>query len=78
MAIDEEEVPRHEHVQWCKDRALKFFDRDDLGGAMSSFLSDMNKHPLAREQLDVFLLGIGQQYLVSNNAQSLKHWIEGF
>jgi len=75
----EEEVPRHEHVQWCKERAFEFIDeRNDLPGAMSSFISDMNKQSNTRQQLDTFLLTIGQNALIKNNASELRHWIDGF
>ncbi len=36
---------RAEHLQWCKDRALEYADRNDITNAIASFGSDLRKHP---------------------------------
>lgn len=38
-------MTRQEHVAWMKQRALEYVDRGDLSAALSSAISDMNKHP---------------------------------
>lgn len=37
-------MTRAEHMQWCKDRALAYLP-DDPQQAITSMLSDLNKHP---------------------------------
>jgi hypothetical protein len=36
---------RSEHLEWCKKRALEYCDRGDAENALSSMLSDLEKHP---------------------------------
>jgi hypothetical protein len=38
-------MTRAEHLQWCKDRALEYVDRNDLNLAWASMVSDLRKHP---------------------------------
>jgi len=38
-------MTREEHLNWCKDRALKYVDMGDLNQAWASMTSDLNKHP---------------------------------
>ncbi len=36
---------REEHVAACKARALKYLDRHDVEGALTSMMSDIEQHP---------------------------------
>ena len=36
---------RAEHMEWCKQRAHEYCDRNDAKNAMASMLSDLEKHP---------------------------------
>ena len=36
---------RVEHLQWCKDRAMEYVKTGDLVQAVTSMMSDLNKHP---------------------------------
>jgi hypothetical protein len=38
-------MDRAEHLQWAKDRALKYADRGDVTNAIASLASDLGKHP---------------------------------
>jgi len=69
---------RAEHLQWCKDRALKYLDQNDTNQAFASFMSDMSKHEetehhLALEMGTMLLLG---GYL--STIHEMRKWIEGF
>jgi len=69
---------RQEHLQWCKDRALEYVNRNDLNQAFASFQSDMSKHP---ETSDHIALEMGTMLLVSGNlstAKQMNDWIVGF
>lgn len=33
-----------EHLRWCTERALAYFDARDKPSAIASFLSDVSKH----------------------------------
>ncbi len=35
---------RQEHLEWCKRRALKYVEIDDLKNAFASMTSDLRKH----------------------------------
>lgn len=38
-------MTREEHVKWCKDRAMDYVKHGDLLNAVTSMMSDMDKHP---------------------------------
>jgi heme O synthase-like polyprenyltransferase len=38
-------MTRAEHLQWSKDRALAYCEKGDYKNAMSSMMSDLEKHP---------------------------------
>ena len=67
-----------EHIAWAKERALKYLDRGDRNGAVTSMLSDLSKHDETR--------GIGMKmspygmWLLMNqrSANDVRHFIEGF
>jgi hypothetical protein len=67
------EITKEEHLQWCKDRAMKYLDKGDYKNAVKSFISDMNKH-----------IGTANHpalnYLIfsCNSVLQTKEFIEGF
>lgn len=36
---------RAEHLKWCKDRAIKLANQDNIEEAISSMFYDIEKHP---------------------------------
>jgi len=38
-------MTRKEHLDWCKERALKYVDDGNLQQAYTSMTSDLSKHP---------------------------------
>ncbi len=72
-------MSREEHLQWCKERALAYCDREDYRGAWASMCSDLGKHPETKGHPDIAL---GMQQLLRcmalNNAASMRRFIEGF
>jgi hypothetical protein len=72
-------MTRKEHLAWCKQRALDYLDRGDLHNALSSMISDMQKHPENRRALQGgFLPMVGMLAVREHDATKLRYWIEGF
>lgn len=71
-------MKRAEHLAWCKKRALEYVDRGDLGQALASMASDLNKHDELRKHPGT-LLGAGlmlRGHLLTPH--EMRKWIEGF
>ena len=69
---------RQEHLQWCKDRALKYVDNGDLRNAFASMSSDMQKHP---ETENHSAIELGMQMMMAgmlNTPGEMRKFIEGF
>ena len=73
-----ETMNRSAHLQWCKDRALEYVDLGDLDGALSSMLSDLNKHP---ETADHPAKAMGMMLVMGGHLgtpDKMRKFIEGF
>lgn len=69
---------RAEHLQWCKDRANEYVDKNNLSEAFASFQSDMTKHP---ETDGHSALQIGTMLLIGGHLSTsgqMRNWINGF
>ena len=69
---------RQEHLQWCKDRALKYVDNGDLRNAFASMSSDMQKHPETEKHPAIAL---GMQMMMTgmlNTPGEMRKFIKGF
>ena len=71
-------MDRTEHLQWCKDRALEYIERDDLNGAFASFSSDMSKHleTAKHSALELGIMLFFGGHL--STANEMKKWINDF
>lgn len=71
-------MTRAEHLQWCKDRALKYVELGQCQNALTSMMSDLDKHPEtaspALNQLTVGLMMIGSL----STPEAVRKHIEGF
>lgn len=70
-------MTRAEYLQWVKDRALAYLPHD-LTNALSSFISDMRKHPELASHPALELTG---QLLANGHlstAKQMRDHIEGF
>lgn len=69
-------MTRAEHLAWAKRRAIEYIDAGDLKSAVTSFASDLGKHPgtasegraLAKPAIDA---------LLSDNPIVVRRFIEG-
>lgn len=72
-------MTRAEHLQWCKDRALEYIDKDgDIQNAWASMVSDLGKHP---ETAGHVAITLGMMQLMGgmlSTAPEMRHFIEGF
>lgn len=71
-------MTRAEHLGWCKKRALRYVDAGDLGGALDSMFSDLEKHPETAGHVGAEL---GAMRLVGGFLQGeekVRRFIEGF
>ena len=69
---------RQEHLQWCKDRALKYVDNGDLRNAFASMSSDMQKHP---ETENHSAIALGMRMMMAgrlNTPDEMRRFIKGF
>ena len=72
------EISRADHLQWCKDRALKYVQQEDWNRAIESMMSDLGKHPetkLTPAEQQVLLTPI---LFMQTEEQKLIEWINGF
>lgn len=71
-------MTRSEHLQWCKDRALKIASEGDITQAFTSMSSDLNKHP---ETLGHIGIQLGMMQLMAGNLSTeikMTEFINGF
>jgi hypothetical protein len=68
---------REEHLEWCKQRAREYLARNELTNAVTSMLSDLQKHPgMAFKPGALDLLGM--HAIMSGDAHEVSRFIEGF
>lgn len=84
MTTDEEaetyERKRSEHLEWCKNRAYRYWREGKLEDAVVSMYSDLQKHPGTRHGIagTAYLLVLGGMYANDGDSDAVRRWIEGF
>ena len=74
-------MTREQHLQWCKDRALEYLNPGEfysLNSAVTSMMSDMNKHPETSFAGDGVLTMLGIHAAMSGDQGEVRRFIEGF
>jgi hypothetical protein len=71
-------MTRSEHLQWAKDRALKYADRGEMANAIASIESDLNKHPETANHGAVTLMTMMAVSGQFSRPGELRKFIEGF
>jgi hypothetical protein len=69
---------RKEHLDWCKERALEYVERNDIPNAFGSFICDMKKH---EETADHIALDMGMGLVMNgflSTSSEMKKFIEDF
>lgn len=70
-------MTRQEHLEWCKKRAHEYLSRGDVMNAVTSMLSDLNKHPETTLQ-DTALSMLGMLAIQSGDTEQVRRFIDGF
>lgn len=68
---------RQEHLEWCKKRALEYLDRGDVREAVTSMMSDMQKHEETKFTSPA-LNALGIMAIQSNSVSEARRYIVGF
>lgn len=72
------EPTRAEHLQWCKERALKYLLLGQVNNALASMLSDLGKHSETKGHAAI---EIGMQMKISGlleTEEATRKFINGF
>jgi hypothetical protein len=73
------EMTREEHLRWAKQRALALVERSQLQEAFAVLVSDLDKHPETRGDVDLLSV-LGMQLMMNghlNTPEAMRRWIEG-
>lgn len=73
-------VTRQEHLEWCKKRAIEYIDAGNVSEALSSFASDVTKHPETEAIRDT-IANLGIPLLMAgaiNTPQAMRKHINGY
>jgi hypothetical protein len=71
-------MTREEHLQWCKDRALEYLNRGDVVNAVTSMMSDLDKHDETRLPNGHPLRALGIMAAMRRDGLDARRFIEGF
>lgn len=71
-------MTRVEHLEWCKARALKYLNHGDIPNAVTSMMSDMQKHPETKLSPASPLNMLGMMAIRDHDAPAARRFIEGF
>lgn len=70
-------MDRQQHLDWCKKRAHEYLARGDVQNAVTSMLSDLNKHP-ETELKSPTLSMLGMLAIQSGSSTEARRFIDGF
>ena len=79
LAAWHRQQPAREHVQWCKQRALEYAKRGELGNALNSLASDLGKHPDTAGERYAQVVRLGMSLMLSGQLstnQAMREFIE--
>ena len=63
---------RADHLNWAKQRALKYVELGDLPNALASMMSDLEKHPETRMNPMLPMLGTQE---IQHGPEAMRKWI---
>lgn len=72
-------MTRDEHLNWAKERALRYVDSGDPRQGFTSMLSDLTKHEELKDHAGG-KIGVGLMMLPGwiDNSAEVRRWITGF
>ena len=69
-------MTRAEHVAFAKKRAHGYLARGDVKEAVTSMMSDLEKHP--ETQMGDVLVQLGFLAMLNNDIEGARRYIDGF
>lgn len=76
--MDKEQLIRNAHLQWCKNRAIKYINSGNMNKVFTSMLSDLEKH---ENTCDHPGIDLGMRLIIAGKLQEekdMKKFIDGF
>ena len=73
-------MTRDEHLEWAKQRAREYLDRNDWQQAWVSMVNDLNQHPELQKHAGIEMGAMLIMMPNSNycNVSEMRRFIEGF
>ncbi len=71
-------MTREEHLAWCKRRAYEYLNNGDVQNAITSMMSDLQKHEETKTQVGGVLDMLGFFAATAKDKQAAKRYIDGF
>lgn len=71
-------MTRSEHMVWCKKRALEYLDKGDIQEAVTSMMSDLQKHPETALSPGNPLTMLGMMAIMNRDMDEARRFITGF
>jgi len=70
-------MDRQSHLEWCKKRAHEYLAHGDVANAVTSMLSDMDKHPETELKTPTLAM-LGMLAIQSGDEREARRFIDGF
>jgi len=70
-------MTRQEHLEWCKKRAHEYLERGDVMNAITSMMSDMQKHPETKFNNPALNM-LGMMAAQNGDEREARRYIDGF
>lgn len=70
-------MTRQQHLEWCKKRALEYLDKGDVQNAVTSMMSDMQKHDETKFNSPTLNM-LGIMAIRSGDIHEARRYIVGF
>lgn len=67
---------REEHLKWCKVEAHKYLGKGDVSNAVTSMLSDLDKHK--ETKVNFYIIQFGMMLITNHDMAGAKRFIDGF
>ena len=71
------ETTREEHMTWCKKRAHEYLDTGDAKNAVTSMMSDLNKHEGTRSVAEATAM-LGMMAAMEGTVEAARRFVDGF
>ena len=70
-------MDRQSHLEWCKKRAHEYLAKGDIPNAVTSMMSDLDKHPETALKTPTLAM-LGMLAVQSGDVNEARRFIDGF